>query len=111
MCMPRPCMHTLRRARAACAANHCRRRPARRAARPGTPPAPPSLPHSGGMNLEELAEAIAAAERYPSLAGEVEQARALKQRWIKRAKAQVGSGKRACVCLCLWGAGQVILAL
>lgn len=40
------------------------------------------------MGVDELAEAIRAAERYPSLAAEVEAARGLKERWIKRAEAQ-----------------------
>ncbi|PSC75029.1 hypothetical protein C2E20_1867 [Micractinium conductrix] len=46
------------------------------------------LPRSGGMNVDELGEAIRAAERYPSLAAEVEQARGLKERWMRRAEAQ-----------------------
>ena len=41
------------------------------------------------MNVDELGEAIRAAERYPSLAAEVEQARGLKERWMRRAEAQV----------------------
>lgn len=53
-------------------------------------PLPPAC--SGGMGLEELADAIRAAEAYPSLAAEVEAARGLKERWIKRAEAQVRAG-------------------
>ena len=45
---------------------------------------------SGGMSVEELSEAIRAAERYASLAAEVEAAQGLKERWIRRAEAQVG---------------------
>ena len=45
---------------------------------------------SGGMGVEELSDAIRAAERYPSLAAEVEAARGLRERWRKRAEAQVG---------------------
>lgn len=41
------------------------------------------------MGVDELADAIRAAERYLSLAAEVEAARGLKERWIKRAEAQV----------------------
>lgn len=40
------------------------------------------------MGVDELADAIRAAERYPSLAAEVEAARGLKERWVKRAEAQ-----------------------
>ena len=47
---------------------------------------------SGGMQAEELSAAIAAAERYTSLAAEVEAARGLMERWAKRAEAQVGGG-------------------
>lgn len=42
------------------------------------------------MGVEELSDAIRAAERYPSLAAEVEAARGLRERWRKRAEAQVG---------------------
>ena len=42
------------------------------------------------MSVEELSEAIRAAERYASLAAEVEAAQGLKERWIRRAEAQVG---------------------
>ena len=41
------------------------------------------------MQAEELSAAIAVAERYPSLASEVEAARGLMERWAKRAEAQV----------------------
>lgn len=44
------------------------------------------------MGVEELTDAIRAAERYPSLAAEVEAARGLKERWRKRAEAQVCLG-------------------
>ncbi len=56
------------------------------------PVLPPALRLcSGGMNVEDLTAAIRAAERYPSLQPEVAQARALKERWIRRAEAQVGA--------------------
>jgi hypothetical protein len=42
------------------------------------------------MSVDELSEAIRAAERYASLAAEVEAAQGLKERWIRRAEAQVG---------------------
>ncbi len=51
----------------------------------------PSACCSGGMGVDELSDAIRAAERYPSLAAEVEAARGLRERWRKRAEAQVGA--------------------
>lgn len=60
---------------------------------PPRPTARPSPLHcfSGGMNVDDLTEAINAAERYPTLEAEVAQARALKDRWLRRAEAQVGA--------------------
>jgi hypothetical protein len=43
---------------------------------------------SGGMNVDELSAAIAAAERHLALADDVAAARALRERWFKRAEAQ-----------------------
>lgn len=55
------------------------------------------------MGVEELSDAIRAAERYPSLAAEVEAARGLRERWRKRAEAQVCFGSSLPACASLWG--------